>query len=95
MEPYNRRGNDIKISKKKVRLMMDARIGNIVIEAKRLPETLSCDLCGSRMNYVSEELGYSCTGDCILNLEVLNVDKGDVYQEAEQENLLLLETSRS
>ena len=52
---------------------MDAVIrtmeGTVAVEAKLLPDTLDCEVCGNIMDYVSEELGYSCrNGSCTLHV---------------------------
>jgi hypothetical protein len=36
----------------------------------QLPDTMKCELDGRKMKFVSEELGYSCTGpQCPLHIE--------------------------
>jgi len=43
--------------------------GGVAFEVKTMPDTIPCEVCGNTMDFVSQELGYSCrNGGCILHI---------------------------
>lgn len=53
-------------------IMRDAVVtsveGGVAFEAKAMPDSIPCDVCGEEMAFVSIELGYSCPNpDCELH----------------------------
>jgi len=42
--------------------------GGVAFEMKTMPNTITCEVCGDTMEFVSIETGYSCLNeDCILH----------------------------
>jgi hypothetical protein len=45
-------------------------MSRLIIEPKRMPDTIPCPECNNKMDWVSVELGYSCrTEDCPMQVE--------------------------
>lgn len=56
--------------RKEKAIMCDVKTAEAVYQVKEIPEQITCDKCGSSMELVSIELGYSCiNASCPLHME--------------------------
>jgi transposase len=47
-------------------------MSRLIIEPKRMPNTIPCPECGNKMDWISVELGYSCrTDSCPMQVETI------------------------